>query len=383
MSKNNGYIMSTLEILEVISSRKEYITLSLMLFISMLLTGPFVVAEEHECSNSLAVTHTVMSTYDDYGNNMVRGIVYIKNTGNLPAYILGVEQLIQSDHSPHWITIKDESLLPMATKEGAAVIGPGEYEKIVFTTVFVPELGNDSYRNRMEIYVLDPQGTTTKYLSDQYISLPDRPPASTKPPTTVPPTTTPPTTLPPTTLPPTTTPPTTTPPTTLPPTTLPPITEPPVTQPPFPPIDVGQGSITNIEADVCHGGSSVYVELTVASGSFTSSSLQLVVTSQEDANWKIIYEKCLEINLGGEGMTAENTPLIFCFDDLELTGNTEDYYICATWKQGMACERNAPVISRKCIGCNNLPKLDYLTYGVVIAVLLLVGAFFMKKVSKD
>ena len=365
--------MTALEILGVIYSRKAFLTLSLMMLVSLVSIDPILVAEEFDCSNTLAVSHTSHFSFDEDGNYVIRGIVYIKNTGSSPAYILGVSEYIQSEHSPQWITIKEEALLEQTDMEGALVIQPGKYEKIVFVTAFIPEVGNYSYRNRIEVLVLDPEGTSTKYLSDTYFTLPEGPPPTTVPPTTVPPTTQPPTTVPPTTEPPTTEPPTTEPPTTSPPTTV----------PTLPPIDIGNGSISNIEADICHGGTAVCVELTVSSGSFTQSSLQLVVTSQDEDSWKKIYEDCIDIYVGGEGMTTDNTPVIFCFEDILLRENVESYNICVTWKQGLTCKRNAPVISRQCTGCHNIPTLDYLTYGVIIATLLFIGAVVLRKVSKE
>ncbi len=388
-------MMSTLDILEVITSRKNYIILSLMIFISLITMAPVVSDEEYDVSDTLAVSHSLLSTYDDEGNNLVRGIIYIKNLGTSPAYVLGITQYIQSDHSPQWISIVEDEIVPLSSVEDAIVIPADGYYKIGYSTVFSPEENVDYYRNRIEVLVLNSEGTSTSYLSDYYFSLPEAPPPTqpptTEPPTTVPPTTVPPTTEPPTTAPPTTEPPTTAPPTTEPPTTAPPTTEPPTTEPPTteppttsaPEIDIGQGYISNIEADICQGGTAVCVELTVTSGSFTQSSLQLVITSQDEESWKRVYEECLALNVGGEGMTVDNTPLLFCFEDILLSGDVETYNICVTWKQGLTCERNAPVISRQCTDCHSIPTLDYMTYAVIISTLLIIGAYFLRKVAKE
>ena len=357
-------------ILEVISSRKAYITITLIIFLSLFNNVSYLTSEEYDCSNVLAVSHTAMSAYDSDGNYIVRGIIYIKNLGTSPAYILSIDQLIQSEHAPQWITIKEESLFDGTDSYEAIVVEPNGYHKIIFNTIFVPEVENNSYRDRIDIRVLDPSGTSTKYISDVQYYLPEGPPPTTIPPTTAPPTTQPPTTIPPTTIPPTTQPPTTQPPTTVSPSTL-------------PPVEIGKGTISNIEADICKGGSAVCVELTVTSGSFTQSSLHLVVTSQDELSWDKVYESCMDVNVGGGGLTTDNTPVLFCFEDLSLSGPVDEYDVCVTWKQGLSCKRNAPVISRQCTNCRSIPTFDYLTYGVIVCTLLLVGAFYIRRISHD
>lgn len=334
---------------------------------SLMFNALVVGAEENDYSIEITVTHNTMYNLED---NLCKvwGSIYIQNNGDVSAYIDTVDYLIQSEHS-RWVTMKSENLFSAGSKEGAIELASGEKKTFTYMTTFSPEEGNDSYRHRVIVEVYNSDSDTSKFFSDNFITLAD---GNYLPPTTSPPTTSPPVVV----------------------NTYeytPGDTQPPTTPPnsqdttSFEEIDDGmkikdvKGTITNIFTDITNGGYAVCVEINVTKGSIDESSLYLSITSNSEEGWGKVFEDSMNIEVAG-GLDTENTPLTFCFEGIYLTGDVEDYEACVAWKQGYVGD-DGPIISRMCVDFHQVPAIDIITYGVILGTIALIAsvAVYLRK----
>lgn len=235
-----------------------------------------------------------------------------------------------------------------------------------YSTVFVPEIGNDCYRHRVIVEAYHSEDNKYNFFADNILDLcvcnMVDPPTSTPPETKAseqgqpndgscndgqcPPTTT---------------------------------TPPEGNAPGTLEVQNVRGHITDIATDISDGGNAVCVEVTMYEGTLDRSSLYILITTKNDKGWIKIFEDSMNIEVEG-GINSSNTPLTFCFEGIRLTGDIEDYETCIQWRQGYV-EEDGPIISRQCVNFHQIPAIDLVTYGVILATLAVIAtvAVYVKR----
>ena len=356
--------------------------MAIILIVSLFTNALVIGAEENDYSLDVSVTHN--TSYDGDGDEYtIWGNITITNNGDAPAYVSSIGHLVQSEHA-RWVTLKSQTDFSAGSVDDAIVIDAGDSYTVSYTMTFYPEEGTDTYRHRVIVDVFTSAGSTTKFFSDNTIVLDtenNTPQETSAPATTAPPTTTAPTTAAPTPTAPTTTAPTTTAPATTAPATEEPQADTSSSDDDAMMISPVRGAITNIETDITNGGYAVLVQVTVMNGWISRSSLYLTITSKS-GEWEKIYADSMNIQVAG-GLTQWNTPLTFCFEDIKLSGDIEDYVATVVWKQGYIYE-SGPIISRQTVNFHTIPAIDIVTYGVIFATIAAIAsvAVYIKKNKK-